>query len=290
MRKDALRDMVLVFAELGDIDEAQKYFRSMNETGLYVSLLERLAWLHTDGGRNREAIEIYARLLKEFPSGSKNPQYLVRLAALFEKDNQREQMVESLQQLADMASSDSQWWKSQSAGPDRDNSKKLLTTEANLWSLRLHSEFQKSKNKATARQALALYEITLRHQAESMDMFSTLFNKAQLNTTLEEHEKAIEGYAYAAWLDKKLGLKRPETKIALENAIAESDILIQRRGAPTGVANGVIPPMEARLVKLIDLHSAMFPKDNERTSLLHRAALIHYQAGQIPSATQRWSS
>ncbi|MEN9826483.1 MAG: hypothetical protein RI953_2228 [Pseudomonadota bacterium] len=290
LRKDALRDMVLVYAELGDIDEAQKYFKSMNETGLYVSLLERLAWLHTDGGRNREAIEIYARLLKEGPSGSKNPQYLVRLAALFEKDNQRDQMVESLQQMADMASSESQWWKSQPAGADRDNSKKLVTSEANLWSLRLHSEFQKSKNKATARQALALYDVTLRHQAESLEMFSTLFNKAQLNTSLEEHEKAIEGYGHAAWLDKKLGLKRPETKIALENAIAESDILIQRRGTPPGVTNGVIPQLEARLVKLIDLHSAMFPKDSERTALLHRAALIHYQAGQIAQASQRWSS
>ncbi|MFZ9520657.1 MAG: tetratricopeptide repeat protein [Silvanigrellaceae bacterium] len=290
LRKDALRDMVLVYAELGDIDEAQKYFKSMNETGLYASLLERLAWLHTDGGRHREAIEIYSRLLKEFPASEKNPQFLVRLAALFEKDNLREQMVESLQQLSDMASPESQWWKSQPTAKERENSKRLLTSEANLWSLRFHSEFQKSKNKATARQALALYEITLRHQAESMEMFSTLFNKSQLHTTLEEHEKAIDGYARVAWIDKKLGLKRPETKIALENAIAESDILIQRRGTPAGIANGTIPALEARLIKLIDLHASLFPKDSERIALLHRAALIHFQSGQLAPASQRWMS
>ncbi|MEY3901146.1 MAG: hypothetical protein RL189_452 [Pseudomonadota bacterium] len=290
LRKDSLRDMVLVYAELGDIEEAQKYFKSMNETSLYTSLLERLAWLHADAGRQREAIEIYNRLLREFPLNAKNPQFLVRLAGLHEKDQNRLMLVESLQQLSELLSPQSEWWKTQAKAQDRDSAKKLVVDETQVWSLRLHAEFQKTKNRTTAQQALTIYDLNLQHLGESAAAYLPLFNRSQLHTSLEDHEKAIQGYATAAWIDKKFSLRRPETKVALENAIAESDILIQRRGPLSAVKNSQIPQLEARLVKLIDFHAGLFPKDTERVGLLHRAALIHLNAGQVVPAHQRWTS
>ncbi len=290
LRKDALRDMVLVYADLGDVEEAQRYFKSVNEYSLYTTLLERLAWLHAEGGRYRESAEIYSRLIQEFPNNSKNPQYYARLASIYDKEQQRPRLVETMEQFSEIVTQGSAWWKAQNNQTERDSAKNLLASESQLWALRLHAEFQKSKNKPTAQQAQALYQIVLQHQGASSASYTAQFNKAQLHTVLEEHEKAVEGYVRVAWLDKKYGLNRPETKMALENAIAESDILIQQRGNNGSAAKGQIPALEQRLVKLIDQHAAMFPKDSERVGLLHRAALIHFNSGLVDHATRRWAA
>jgi len=71
LRKDALRDMVLVYADLGDISGAKQYFRSVEEPALYVTLLERLAWLHAESGRNAQAADLYGQLVKDFPNNQK---------------------------------------------------------------------------------------------------------------------------------------------------------------------------------------------------------------------------
>lgn len=288
LRKDALRDMVLVYAELGDIEEAQSYFKSLNEIGMYSNLLERLAWLHADAGRYAQAIEIYQRLLREFPNGKNNPQNLVRLAGLYEKEQQRPMLIESLEQLSELLSSRSAWTKQNASSADLASAKTLLINETQQWSLRFHAEFQKTKNKSTATQALALYDLTLRHQGETASSYMNHFNRAQLHTSLDAHEKAIEGYIATARIDKKFVLRKAETKIALENAIAESDILIQRRGPVSPNKNQSIPALELRLVQLIDTHSTLFPKDTERLGLLHRAALIHLSAGLVNQASARW--
>jgi tetratricopeptide (TPR) repeat protein len=289
LRKDALRDMVLVYADLGDISEAQSYFKSMNEPELYATLLERLAWLHAEAGRNRESAEIYSRLVEEFPLSPKNPQFMVRLAALHEKDKRREMLINALERASEMIQRGSKWSVAQKKEQDRDNASDALLKETALWSLRFHAEFQKTKNKKTAQESLQLYDLTLKHHAESVASYTTLFNRAQLLTALGEHDKAIDGYLKAAQLDKKLSLKRNESKVGLENAMAESEILLQERGAVTQKV-AVLQPIESRLIRIIDLHSAMFPKDPERLAHLHRAAVLLFQANQIPQANQRWMS
>jgi|GEM_PF-725895 len=287
LRKDALRDMVLVYAELGDITEAQAYFKEMKEPALYATLLERLAWLHAEAGRCRESAELYLRLVQEFPDSAKNPQFLVRLAGLYEKDQQRELMVDALERVSEMISANSQWSAAQKNPRDKTTAKEALIAEATLWSIRLHAEFQKTQNKKTAQESLQLYDLALKHHGETSAAFQIHFNRAQLLTALGDHERAIEGYIRAALLDRKLALKRSESKVGLENAMAESDLLIQARPAITHKNQG-LPPLENRLVKIIELHTQMFPKDSNKISHLHRAALLHFQAGLVPQAGQRW--
>jgi tetratricopeptide (TPR) repeat protein len=290
LRKDALRDMVLVFAEMGTVDEAQQYFKSIGEYSLYTSLLERLAWLHADAGRHREAIEIYSRLIFEFPDGARNPVYYARLAALYDKEQNRQLLVESLQQFSSSVSQGSPWWNARRNAKERDEARNLLASESHLWGLRLHAEFQKTKNRSTAQSAGQLYQIALTHQNEAATSYVSLFNKAQLHSVLEEHEKAVDAYLRLALLDKKHSLQKKETKIALENAIAESDILIEQRRSAGAQPKGQMPSLEHRLVKLIDLHAALYPKAPERAGLQHRAALIHNNAGLSDAASRRWTA
>jgi tetratricopeptide (TPR) repeat protein len=288
LRKDALRDMVLVYADLGDISEAQSYFKSIKEPELYQTLLERLAWLHADAGRFKESAEIYKRLMDEFPLHPRNPTFLIRLAGLYEKEQRRDLLVDAMKKTSEMIEDDSQWARAQTT-QQRESARQAFVSEANLWSLRLHAEYQKSKNKRTAEESLQIYDLLLRSQSESAALFTALFNRSQLLTSLGEHDQAVDGYLKAALLDKKLSLKRQESKTGLENAIAESDLLMQIKGVSTNKGSG-LHPLASRLIKILDLHVELFPKDPERLSHQYRAASLHFQAQLMNAAYSRWTA
>lgn len=289
LKKDALRDMVMVYAEMGEIEEAQSFFKSIHQPELYTTLLERLAWLNAEGGRYREATEIYNRLLSEFPLHPKNPVFLMRLAGLHDKDQRREQMIESLATACALLANDSQWSAAQKVEQNKKDAKEALLKELNLWAIRLHAEFQKTKDKKTAQNSLQLYELSLKQREDSADQFLIHFNRAQLLTSIGEHDRAVDGYLRVAVLDKKLNLGRKETKIGLENAIAESEILIGSTKAPAE-RSSPLSPVESRLIQVIDLHAGLYPKDSEKLAHQHRAAFILFQAKQIPQAFQRWTT
>jgi TolA-binding protein len=287
LRKDALRDMVLVYADLGNTVDAEKYFRSAKEPELYVTLLERLAWLHADAGRNREAADIYGRLVAEYPRNPKNIHFVVRLAAIHEREQRRDQLIESLETASQLVQPNSEWMQAQKAAEVRESAKRVLVKELNYWSVYLHAEYQKTNNRKTAIDSLRIYNMALAQQAEGPEFYTALFNQSQLYTSLGEHDKAVEGYYRAATLDRKLSLRRVESKTALENAMAESEILLQEKGAPQK-RGPEVQALEARLIKIIDLHAALFPQDPERTAHLQRAAYLVYHSGQTQQAAQRW--
>lgn len=287
LRKDALRDMVLVYADLGDTTGAKQYFQSVNEPELYVTLLERLAWLHAEAGRNKESADLYSQLVKDFPSNQKNPDFLIRLAALYEKEQQRPLLVEHLERAHLMTLPDSSWSKAQSDKKVLEQARINVARELSHWSQKLHSEFQKSQDKRTALTSLAIYDLALKRTPESNSQFTLIFNRSQLLTTINEHKEAITGYLAAAQLDKKLGLKRAETKIGLENAIAEGEILLQQLSGKKNQTN-LQKFHESRLITAIDTHVQFFPKDKENMNYMHRAAWLNFMRNNIAEAQKRW--
>jgi len=287
LRKDALRDMVLVYADLGDISGAKQYFRSVEEPALYVTLLERLAWLHAESGRNAQAADLYGQLVKDFPNNQKNPDFLLRLAALFDKMQQRPLLVEHLERAHLMTVSSSKWHKAQKDEKAAEQAANNVTRELSHWSQRLHSEFQKSADKKIASTSLAIYDLALKRTPDSAQRYTLIFNRSQLLTALNEHREAVTGYLVAASLDKKLRLKRPETKIALENAIAEGEILVQQSGTGRNQENARIFH-ENRLINTIDTYIQFFPNDKSNMSYMHRAAWLNFKRNKISEAQGRW--
>lgn len=287
LRKDAMRDMVLVYADLGDTSGAKEYFGSVNEPDLYVTLLERLAWLHAEAGRNKESAELYRQLVSDFPKNSKNPDFLLRMAALYEKEQHRGLLVEHLERAHLMTQSSSDWYKAQSNPNTIETAQSNVSRELAHWSQKLHSEFQKSKNPKTALSSLAIYDLALKKVPESDAQFSLLFNRAQLLTSLNRHSESITGYLAATALDEKLKLKRPEVQVGLENAIAEGEILLKQIGDSKKVAQARAFH-ENRLITAIDTHVRLFPRDKERINYMHRAAWLVFQRNRIDDAQKRW--
>lgn len=74
LRDEAIRDLVMAFAEAEDTEGAWAYFKENGLEQKFYTMLERLGGIYATNGKNLKAIEIYRRLVNESPTRVSNPQ------------------------------------------------------------------------------------------------------------------------------------------------------------------------------------------------------------------------
>ena len=297
LRKEALKDMVLVFADIGDIDAAQKYYEGLGEPELYFTLLERLAWQNAEAGKYNEAIKIYERLIAEGPLQNRLPLFYAKMAELNEKSRNRPQLLKTLTLMATALAPESAWMKHHSKDKETIAKRnKTLGGELKGWAEKFHAEAQKHRRENTYDDALVAYNIYLDNFGEQPESYKAHFFKAEILVHKGKYLEAADSYMKAAAIDEKNSLKGKFTRDGLLNAIAALDVVLAKAQQPklpeSGQAKEAIPltALHARLVKALDTFVRMAPNDEKLFALSHRAALIVYAFGDYPNANERWTT
>lgn len=297
LKEEALKDMVLVFAELGDVAAAQRYYESIGETKYYFTFVERLAFQFAEKGKYKESSDLYLRLVREAPLSPRLPVYLTKSAETFEKMAQRGELVKTLQQAALVLADDSQWMKTnqgiESAKKDRDN---LLENETRLWAQKFHKEAQKLKKEAAYDQALLCYSIYLTKYGQTAESYVAHFYRAEIYTHKEKLIAAADGYMATAAIDQKYKINGKFTRDAVENSIIALDNALET--APPlklpepGKASQAIPftELHAKLLKALDTYLLLYPNDPKTLNFSHRGAGLNYAFGDYENADKRWTA
>lgn len=297
LRKEALKDLVLVFAEIGDINSAQKYYESLGEPELYFTLLERLAWQNSEAGNFANSVAIYQRLITEGPTQARLPVFYARIAELQEKQNQRPSLIKTLGVMSQALAKDGVWNKENAASTEAvDLRNKTLSKELRSWAERFHIEAQKNKRETSFDDALAAYTLYLGNFGELPESYSAHFYRAEILVHKGKLIEAAESYMKSASLDEKHSIKGRFTRDALLNAITSLDLTLAKGVAPklpeAGHATQKIPltALHAKVVEAIDTFTRMFPTQPETLQLSHRAANILYAFGDYGESNVRWTS
>lgn len=295
LRGDALKDMILVFVELKDIEGADKFYASLGETELYYTFLERLAWQTTEAGEFDAAASIYRKLIGEAKTHKRMPNYLSRLVEVHEKRQDMQDLLGSLKFMSSTLSKDSPWYQANSGSPEtiqeRDTS---LAKAFSYWTKYLHAQAQKTKRPEYYAYALEAYLVHLQNAPRDEDAYDSYFYSAEIYVYQKRYEDAAAQYAKAVVVDEKKKLGNKLTREALLNAIASLDMAVAERPAPAlpepGKATSVIPfpSLQARLVWCLDAFVRLYPADDESIALGHRAARYHYAFGDYRTAQERW--
>jgi TolA-binding protein len=288
---------VLVYAELGDIEAARRYFESLGEKEHYFTLLERLAFQFADAGKYGDASELYQRLMTEAPLSPRLPKYFTKAAEMHEKQGQRALLVKTLQSATVTLADDSAWMKKNgrdaAAQAGRDE---LLGKETLLWAQRFHQEAQKTKKDLTYDEALAVYGIYLSRNGELPASYDAHFYRAEIHVLRGKMAEAADGSLKAADRDEKHKLSGKHPRAALQNAIIALDNLLSKAQQPKLPEAGKVPspiplpPIHAKLVKALDTYVRMFPEDKDALPFAHRASRIVYAFGDYASANKRWTA
>jgi TolA-binding protein len=295
LRRDSLRDMVLVFADLGDVDGAQKYFESLGEPELYLTMLERLGWQYSEDGEFQRSIEVYSRLVSEAALHPKLPSFYAKIPEIYEKLQQSDKLLAKLRQMAEGLSPASPWGKKfQDDKAVLEEKDRVLSKELRVWSERYHAEAQKKNVEKRYDEALTGYGIFLEYFGNQPESYNAHFFKAEILARRGRFLEASDSYIRAVEIYAKYNLKNKKTSDALVNAIACADKVLEKSPPPKlpdiGMASQPIPlsAVHARLIKALDIFVQRYPTDNQVLEFSHRAAKVVYAFGDYSSARKRW--
>jgi TolA-binding protein len=295
LRRDSLRDMVLVFADLGDVPGAEKYFEGLGERELYLTMLERLGWQYADNGEYQHAIDVYLKLVSEASKHKKLPVFYAKIPELYEKLSQTDKMLAHLRNMAENLSPASPWGKkyAQDAAVLEEKDR-VLAKEIRGWAERYHAEAQKRNSEKRFDNALGAYVLYLEYFGQKPESYQAHFFRAEILVRRERYLEAADGYMAAVEMDEKFALKNKRTADALVNAVASLDRALEKSPAPRLPAAGTIqqpiplPVIHAKLVKALDSFARFYPSDSQVLEFSHRAAKTVYAFGDYAGARKRW--
>lgn len=292
LKREATRDLIMVWADTAGVDEAWDYFSKRNEKDAFYSVLERLGNIYVDQGKNKSAIEVYSRLLKEAPNREQNADIYVKLVKLKDEDGDVKGVVETLEIMNQTFVLQSSWTR---ANADK---KAILddartATEHNLHRLGtlFHSRGQKQNRKEYQEAAANIYKIYLTSFPKSETAYEIRYYLADIYASFKRLEEASTEYTKVV-LEKQTDGKY--LKDSAFNAVATINELDQQQKydklPPAGKVEAPmeIPRVKKLLLGAIDNYTKVLPKEAAGQPMRFTAAQIYFAYGHYDIALKRF--
>ncbi|RJO68933.1 MAG: hypothetical protein C4523_06580 [Myxococcales bacterium] len=207
LKEEALKDLVMAFAEEGSVDEAERYFLEVGGKQYFRMMLVRLAEIYTNQGKLDDSIVIYRRLIRDYPLHKENPDFQVKIVEAYSNKNDKENTTKEIINMVYYAKpdSESEWVKAnQEKEPETveeawENAERMLIKTV----VEYHKEAIKVTSEETWDKAQQLYEIYLQYFSKSKTYYDVNFNYAELLFARGLYDKAGEWYTKVAEMDRK---------------------------------------------------------------------------------------
>jgi len=291
LREEALRDLVMVFAELEDTDKAWAYFKDIGETDRFYSMLDRLGGMYADAGKNTKAIDVYTRLVEESPTRKNNPEIYQKLVFLYDQSSRFAEVVKTIKTMQIIFVNDSRW-----TSANRENTK--LLTEASNNTERLmqrygtlyHSRGQKIKNKDLENFAAEIYSLYLQSFEKSESAYDIRFYLADIQLDQKKYAQASANFVAVAKQKPKDGKHLKDAAFSAVDAVS-SWVQSEKFAAvpPPGQAKTAleIPRIKKIYADTIDFYVSLLPAEAAGLPMRYTAAQIYFDYGQYDEAIKR---
>ena len=288
LASEALKDLVLAFAQLDQIESAIAYFKEKDEAHALESV-SRLAVAYFESGKFEQAIRVYRLLEQEAPAHARAPAWQQRILLSYDKLNRREDVVREMGRLVHDYGPASPWAKANAA----ERGALAEGNELSEGALRelvqdYHQEATRTKNTATYRLARDIYRQYLDSFPGAESAPRLRFYYAETLYTLEDWEAAANQYDEVAARGPKGELvprAASDQILALEKALAAQRGAL-RRGEPAGEES--IAPLEAKLLRACERYLEVVPRAKDEVAVRYKAALLYYDHRNYAEAAKRF--
>ncbi|WP_373048450.1 tol-pal system YbgF family protein [Vulgatibacter sp.] len=323
LKWEALRDMVLTWSQLGEVQKANIYYKSVTSREKARDYMSRLAGKYFGDKRSDLAIDTYALLIDEEPNDPRAPEYQSNIVRSYEDMRERDKVVEQMKVLVGNYKPGSAW-----AVANANNKAAIASaydlTEGAMRELvtDYHQEAQKTKEVKTYRLAAGIYKDYLDSFADSDYAYNLRYYYAEILWTLEEWEDAAEQYeltyakdpagsysktaAYNALLayEKLIAIDKGElerSKLADNQKVDENKSkgrakTTKRVSASTiskDVKEEAIPKWEQKMIAACDRYAEIAAKDDripdsDEINVRYKSAFIYYDRKHFTEAANRF--
>jgi len=299
--KEARKDYVRTYSHVGNAEGAADEFRRVGGEAGWWDMLKTLADLYYGDGKDRDAILVYARLIREKPGSVEAPSFQSRIVTSAGRMGRKEAAVQQAHVFAKMLRDIEA-----TADARSDKGKELLGTARRdaeqtlrVLAVQYHNEWKKTRDEPVAGYAAAVYADYLDLFPDEPPAYELRFFYAELRYALGDFEGAGAEYERVALADvaalKASPPRKPGKffKDALENAVFAWDLVAKKlddeKRAPAGPVDPKKPtplaPQRKRLVDACQRYLEYQPRGEKWVEIAYKAANIHYRHNQFAEAT-----
>lgn len=294
LKDEAVKDLVMVWAETENIKDAWAYFKSIDQKKQFYNMLALLGDIYLDNGKHDSAIKVFARLIKEAPTREDNPSFHAKLVDLYANKAKLSSVTRELAAMSQLYVKGSPWTIKNAKNKEAITTGKEKTeTYLHRYSTLYHQKGQKTNNKSYLTTAEKLYETYLATFPKEKNAYHIKFYLADIKYEFKKYDSAANYYTEVA---KDKSEKQKYLKSAAYNAVLAMNKLDQQQKYSKLPKSGKVekpiplPKVKQKFVSVIDNYTAWLPKEKDGHPMRYTAAQIFYDYGHYDEAVKRFAS
>jgi TolA-binding protein len=300
--KEARKDYVRTYSHVGSPEGAYDEFRRVGGEEGWWDMMKTLAGLYFDEGKDRDAILVYHRLIKERRIAPDAPFFQSRIVTAAGRMGRKEIAVQQAHvfvgMLAEIEASSAA--KDEKSRKILDEARRDAENTLRTLAVQYHNEWKKTRDEPVAGYAASVYRDYLQLFPDSKTAYDMRFFYAELLYALAEFEAAGAEYERVAAMDIA-GLKakpgeaprKPGKffKDALENTVFAWDVVAkkldetEKRGPTDPKKRLPLAPQRKRLVDACARYLEHQPNGERWVEIAYKLANIHYRHNAFGEAS-----
>jgi TolA-binding protein len=288
LRNEALRDLVIIFSDLGLYQEADQYFTSIGEPEYAIKVLEKLSDIYFEQARYELATATILLLLQKAPDKAEAPKYHSKLIDCYERS---QKLASALKEMATFLSTyepNSRWETVNRANEEAtEYSNTRSEVYARFIATRYHEESQKyekvdiKKAQRFSLLAMGFYDKYFERFSQHPNAYNLRMLYAELLFLFKRFDRAAEQYGLVFQMN-------PKGKYASKALTGQIDSLSKiesenyekiEKIAESKKATGEIlpfPEVTVALIKANENYVRMFPNDPKSPEVYYQRARLYY--------------
>lgn len=286
---EALRDIVIFYAEAGDAGKAVPFFKGIVGKD-YTPYLERLAYQYSDRGYKDASRDVFKTLIAQNPAASKAFEYQYQIVQNYYYAKDTSRFKAEIYNWVKEYGPGSTWYEANKGNKELiETSMKLRETTLRNYVLQQHQTAQNSRAPFSQAQANDGYLLYLREFPESAFIGDMHFYYGELLYDMSKYDEAAMQYKWVldnAPQNKFYNKSAQNLILSVERSIP-SDQEMQRR---VGNSTDPIPlePKVERFVKAGQWYVEKFPESDKAVEIKFRIGRLYYQSNQFDSAIKHF--
>ena len=294
LREQALRDLVVFYADSGELADAVEFFTKAQGKTKALENLKVLAEAFRSKAQDEAAIQAYTRLIKEFGEVPEAPKWYLGIYECETRLGKSKGGVNKLVKLVQKFNEESDWAKSfpEDKLAEKKEGLELIASEAEKAAFFHHQAGQRSSDKGHYEAAIKLYSSLLDYFPKIPSRKKIAFFRGEALYAQSRWLEAADSYMMAAQMAPKDKLSEE----AVYNAILAVDHLTTRSKKITKYSKEEAKEIdttpkdltkpEEKFIEIAHFYAKEYPQGQHVGDVIFREGTIYYQKNQFEKADE----